>query len=205
MAICRAVVTVPNAYLNDVGPASSLTLHFDAGATAITEASGGDTADAVIALMGAIDEYYGIGCAGSALIKFYDLSDAEPRVAVGVGEFAFDAGADQLPGEVAMNISFRGARVSGVPSQRHRAALQLGPLATNCLDEATGRLSGGAVAAVATAFETFAAAADASWPWVVGSIASGFVPITEAKIRNEFGTVGSRQMTVSSVTTIDLP
>lgn len=205
MAICRAVVTIPNAFMNDEGPISSATFHFDSGATDITEASGADTAALLIDLFQGIDELYSSGCGAAAFVKFYDLSDPSPRVAVGQGEFVFDAGADTLPGEPAINISFRGARVSGVPTQRHRAAIQLGPLATTCLDEATGRVSGGALAILDTAFTAFAAAADAEWPWVVGSIASGFVPITECKIKNEFGSVGSRQFQVSGTTIVTVP
>jgi len=66
--------------------------------------------------------------------KTYDLADPEPRVPVleeVKGLSGFTGANMDLPGEVAMCLSFKGTSVSGANARRRRGRVYLGPLQTS--------------------------------------------------------------------------
>lgn len=71
-------------------------------------------------------------------IKLYNTADPEPRTPI--AEDLFDltgVGANPLPEEVALCLSFRGALVSGEAPARRRGRVYLGPLTTTSMAEDT--------------------------------------------------------------------
>lgn len=63
-------------------------------------------------------------------LKIYNLADPEPRAPVYTGSWSFGSavGATTFPSEVALCVSFQGARLSGTPQRRRRGRIFLGPL-----------------------------------------------------------------------------
>ena len=76
------------------------------------------------------------------LYQWYDMSQAEPRLPIREQIRVGNAtGGDTLPHEVALCMSYEGARLSGKPQRNRRGRLYFGPLASNSLDVTTGRPS----------------------------------------------------------------
>lgn len=67
---------------------------------------------------------------GVSYIKLYNLDDAEPRVPLRTTGFTLVApgSTTQMPGQVALCLSFQAARVSGGAQARRRGRIYLGPL-----------------------------------------------------------------------------
>lgn len=207
MAILRCTAKLPWANDGVRGPESSLTMHFNSGPTAITEASALPTLTAFGTLLAVgLDGIWGSLIENEGQVSAYDLSDPKPRTAFYIGTFPITSGDGTMPGEPALNVSFKADRAAGVPAQRFRGALQLGPLSAEALDTASGHVAGAITNQVRTAFETLLTSLDADgWPWVVGSEASGWKTVTDCRISNEWGTVGTRQFPASAVISVDFP
>lgn len=69
-------------------------------------------------------------------LKVYDLADPEPRAPIFTGSWEFSSAptGDPLPAEVALCISFEGARISGEPQRRRRGRMYMGPIAQSIND-----------------------------------------------------------------------
>lgn len=104
-------------------------------------------------------------------VKFYRMSDPEPRVPIGVFpfNFAFAINGDPLPGEVALCLSFQGEKVSGLPQARRRGRIYVGRLDKDC--STSGRPSSALVTNLKSAGAALLAASDAApdWSWHVYS------------------------------------
>lgn len=137
------------------------------------------------AIAGVLDECYD---AASALFnenvdfaltqhKVYNLDDDVPRAPVyeelqtGMGTDPVGSG---LPPEVALCLSFQGAKVSGQPQARRRGRVYLGPLAASIN---TSGVPSNASCLLVTGFgDALLAASDAAagaWRWVVYSPTNG--------------------------------
>lgn len=105
------------------------------------------------------------------LIKAYRLSDAEPRVPIAERSFNLPAApnGDPLPGEVALCLSFQGARISGQPQARKRGRIYVGRLDKD--SSTAGRPSAPLISDLAKAGDTLLEASKASltWRWHVYS------------------------------------
>lgn len=79
---------------------------------------------------GSLGNHLGAEVPGDWTLRIYGLTDPEPRAPVyeASGDFGYSAGAS-LPHEVALCLSFQGANVSGLPQERRRGRVFIGPLA----------------------------------------------------------------------------
>jgi hypothetical protein len=186
--------------------AFSNTFHFDI--------DGGLTEAALDVVQAGLETFYGdIGPTildGTQLgtdveMKFYNLEDPTPRPPIREDSFAHGAaGAEGYPAEVAICLSYQGARVAGEPQARRRGRIYLGPVTI-----ATGDVVNGAVrvrAADRTVIADAAAALAGSSiggvgiRWAVYSpttdisetIDAAFHDITDGWVDDAFDTVRSR-------------
>lgn len=71
--------------------------------------------------------------AAQAFTEIYDLQEPKPRVAISGGIHTVPntpgVGTSDLPPEVALCVSYQGVRISGVPQNRRRGRIFIGPLA----------------------------------------------------------------------------
>lgn len=200
MSIIRVIVRQPWATTAPKGPLSSNTYHFDTKSNLNVPAAATACAEAALALY-QIDTPVILGSvlAGNAEWSAYNLDDLPDLLPIAIGSQAMEVGTTSLPGEVAANISFKAPRQLGVPSQRARGSIQLGPLDPGVLT-ADGNISAAAGAAIASAVGFMVAAVEtASCEWVVGSPAHGFHQVTEAHVKNECGTVSKRQLAATQI------
>lgn len=150
------------------------TWHFST--TGWTETIRGAIAGALQAVYESIDAYKSNAVAwSSSRVKFFDLSEPEPRVPladISLGLSSAPAG-NPLPPEVAVCLSYRSDYASGASQQRRRGRIYMPPLNTAAITT-DGRL-GGVNTALATGAGTFlaASAAAADWTWVVWSPTAG--------------------------------
>ena len=121
-------------------------------------------------------------------IRWYNLSDPEPRVPVRTTLFTLIApdGTTNLPRENAIVLSFKSTTASGVNPRRRRGRIYIGPLITNAIAESNGdmRVSGTArtnIGSRAVALKTAALAANSPWSiWsptgnIVSSVNDGWI------------------------------
>jgi hypothetical protein len=86
-----------------------------------------------------LDTFMSSRLSGAMTIKHYDLHDAPPRAPIRTTIApAIVPGADSLPTEVALCLSYQGQRVSGLPQSRRRGRVYIGPLSVSALVQATG-------------------------------------------------------------------
>lgn len=78
--------------------------------------------------------------AAGNLIKFFDMTDPEPRVPIREREFTFSGtgGATPLPTECAICVSFAATPESGTPAGRRRGRVYIGPLSNNTVATVDG-------------------------------------------------------------------
>ena len=89
----------------------------------------------------AIDPYYSAALAASGhTVRLYDMSDPKPRVPRFEQAFVLSTGADTMPSEVALCLSFQAAKTSGEKQSRRRGRIYLGPFAR--LAMAAGQVAG---------------------------------------------------------------
>lgn len=138
-------------------------------------------------------------------IKVYDLADAVPRAPI-LEDQALDitTGANTLPREVCLTMSFQGVKASGIPQARRRGRVYLGPWVSTAADTGSGRPGVGLLGAVQAAGAALLAASEASAAvrWVVYSPTSGDVAIVDnGWVDNEWDTQRRRgfQSTARSV------
>lgn len=201
MAIISVNVRLPwaiTATSIPTGPVSSNTYHFDTGSTTPSEANTANIADALISLYGTeLDGTWSSILDGAILVSAINMADATPRTAYGIWSGTLSPNATSLPGEVSMKAQIRATPASGIPPQRFRGTLQLGPLSPEVLNDG-GNISETAMGAYEAAFTDFAAAiALTPFTWVVGTETSGYQPVTRVRIVNECGTVRRRQFGLS--------
>lgn len=124
-------------------------------------------------------------------IKFYTMSDPEPRAPKFIEAFGMPGkGTTAGPTEVAMVLSFQGAKVSGLPQARRRGRIYFGPL-INGLAGADGRLQSSNVSQFADFGASFLASSDANpnWTWAVYSPTNGTgIDVQDGWVDNEFDT-----------------
>lgn len=109
---------------------------------------------------------------GPAVLKCYDLADAEPRQVKHQEVFTIlDSGSDALPHECAVVLSFAATVPSGENPARRRGRVFLGPLGKTVADPSSGtvRVEPGAMTSIVTAAEALQDAGDNVCQWVIYS------------------------------------
>jgi hypothetical protein len=104
--------------------------------------------------------------------QYYDLSTPKPRVPahIEVRELDGVGSGNQLPGEVALCLSWQAAKEAGVSQARRRNRIYIGGLSTTAAED-DGRPRALMLASMASNARDMLAAADSSlsWEWVVYS------------------------------------
>lgn len=111
------------------------TLHFEGDSPTLSE-QGGTFPDHAPGLANRVEAFYqtispllGIGIGETAELRLYNMTDPLPRVPFIQREFTITPASTGLPNEVAVCLSYRGARVSGASGARSRGRIFIGPLA----------------------------------------------------------------------------
>lgn len=159
-----------------------------------------------------LDYYLSGVLAGPVVTKYYDRSDAEPRVPKYIGGFdlsGFHPGTTAaLPSQVACVLSFQGTQVSGSPQGRRRGRFFLGPLneAALELDGSVPRPAPNFVEDVLSAAATFAAGITSeAMKWEVWSAADNQgITLVQAWVDNRFDTQRRRLERTTERTAITL-
>lgn len=139
-------------------------------------------------------------------IKVYNLSDTEPRAPDFEGDWSFGSltTAAELPSEVAICLSFQGARTSGLVQARRRGRMFLGPVKQSlCVDGRPDMTFAGGVLSEFLAF-TAAEAVDGVQFGVWSRVNEGFVIAEQAWIDNAFDTQRRRGLAPTTRATVDL-
>lgn len=138
-------------------------------------------------------------------IKYYDLPGPVPNYPIeeDVWNLAADPSGPQLPQEVALCLSFQGARTPGFPQNRRRGRVYIGPLGTGA--NTNGRPTSGFVTQLATAAATLKAniialAGDTVWS-VWSTVDQAGVPIDNGWVDNVWDTQRRRGLVETSRTT----
>lgn len=188
MALYRATVII-KAVTNVIEDASTNTYHFDANTL-------GDLAAASSALQTCYQamrtHYSNLMAQNGHEIKWYRLSDPEPRAPVRLDTFNFSTAPSiaPIPTEVAMCVSFQGVASSGVPQSRRRGRIYFGPLNTNAIG-ADAYLTSTVRTAAVNAWGALLDASQAAteWKWAVYSTVNGTgVNVDNGWVENAFDT-----------------
>jgi hypothetical protein len=139
-------------------------------------------------------------------IKFYDLSDPKPRAPFYDANFTIGGTpqSSHLPRELAICLSFQGARVSGSAQARRRGRVYLGPLGLTSNDSTTGRPLAAAISSIQGAAGTLRSASGSGvWTWIVVSEVAGLndVIVTNGWVDNAFDIQRRRGVTPTSRST----
>lgn len=135
-------------------------------------------------------------------ITMYNMTDPTPRAPVWESTFTstgWGATGDPLPSEVALCLSFQGARVSGQAQARRRGRVYLGPY--NTASNSSGRPGSGYINAACEGAATFLTASDAAvdWTWVVYStVDDELVPIVSGWVDNAWDIQRRRGLAATS-------
>lgn len=109
---------------------------------------------------------------GKITFQYYDLSTPKPRVPAHIEERTLTVvgGDGQLPGEVALCLSWQAEKEAGVTQARRRNRIYIGGLSLMAANTA-GRPKETMIASLASSARDMLAAADSSisWEWVVYS------------------------------------
>lgn len=124
--------------------------------------------------------------------KLYRRADPPPRAPIYQGPFSFTSAPTgvPLPTEVALCLSFQGARQSGVPQARRRGRVYLGPLATS-IAGTNGRPLPTAITNIRNAAQALltASVTSLSWEWSVYSPTSqSATAVTDGWVDDEWDT-----------------
>lgn len=190
MALIRALCVL---HMDDENPENYVvnTLHFSADNADVTTCNA-ISDDIIDAYDAASDVLAGFVSFGTSQIKFYDLSDPEPRAPIVTTNIpALTTSGASLPTQLAICLSFQGAPVSGSPQARRRGRIFLGPV--NDANEAF--LSAGRQGVAASFGTTLLAASEAAatWNWVVYSrVNDSSVNVVDGWVDNRYDTVRSR-------------
>lgn len=131
----RAIVTIPMLSQNP-DDAVTNTWYFDGESAAVTRDDHGLTV--VTLLTGFYQQIDGSlfpNSVGSpATVDLYDMADSTPRVPYRTSTIPLtNGGANSLPSEVALVLSFKGDFESGTPNARRRGRVYIGPLGTDII------------------------------------------------------------------------
>lgn len=136
-------------------------------------------------------------------IKWYDLMTPVPPnypLTTDTFNLASAPTGNPLPSEVAICLSFQGARVSGFPQRRRRGRIYIGPLNQNI--NSAGRPSSGAISTIASAAATLTSNLKAcSVPGTLGvwsHVDSLLVPVEDGWVDNSFDTQRRRGIVSTS-------
>jgi hypothetical protein len=172
-----------------------------------------DPADSVVDINANIQTFYAqieeLFCAntltGEGTLKFYDLSDPEPRAVIeqfNMSTLSPTAG-DGLPTECAICLSFGGAPGSGLNAKRRNGRLYIGPLSNGVTSTITGSvivssaavttLSNAAVAAIGyptitNAWSVFSPTEAGPQPWDEATLEAATTFVTRGFVNNSFDT-----------------
>lgn len=150
----------------------------------------------------AIDAYLSSNNSSTATVKYYDLTDPEPRAPIDQADIALTNGTGaSYPAEVAICLSFQGAMVSGEAQSRRRGRLYLGPLDGDASsgDGIDERVNSSVRTALCNAMETLATLGvdSVEWsvfsptnagpaPWDESALSSAFTIVTNGWVDNAF-------------------
>lgn len=128
--------------------------------------------------------------------KAYNLGDAIPRIPVLERTRALTRNTSSMPHEVALAVSFQGAKVSGLKQARRRGRIFLGPFADGA--NAAGRPSNSFLIDVVAAADTLITRAKAAtdWDWVVYSPTNAALPDNDGISEVEDGWVDNAWDTI---------
>lgn len=154
-----------------------------------------------------LDAYLTPTLQNTADIRHYDLGDAEPRVPIGSSTIALTIpGTSNIPEEVALCLSFQGAKTSGVNQARRRGRLYLGPFSNGILGASSAGnrpLASAVTAIVAGAQSLLTASVGSTTPkWAVYSPSNASaVEVRNGWVDNAFDTQRRRGIDPTSRTT----
>lgn len=184
-----------------------------------------DPADLITTLNVALEAFYDtIGgqlssiLTGNGSIKYYDMTDPEPRAPIGDDTFSFvPATASSYPPEVALCLSYQGEIVSGAPIARRRGRIYIGPVAASAGEISGARTQPNStfranLASAATALAGITGPPDALWsvfspttagppPWSESVLENSFFPILSGWIDNAWDTQRRRGQAATARTT----
>lgn len=141
--------------------------------------------------LGPLSEYFSSELSGVVGVTMYDLADPTPRVPIDEYEFttAVPSG-EPLPSQVALCLSFQGARISGTPQARRRGRVYLGPLDITATEVSGGEarpVSGLIDVALAAAERMLADSTTNNSHWAVYSPTNNdLVPVVGGWLDNRF-------------------
>lgn len=157
--------------------------------------------------------YQGIGAANLSValaqngheVKFYDLPGPVPNYPISEQTWNMTAApsGSALPAEVALCLSFQGARTPGFPQARRRGRVYIGPLAlvTNTAGRPTAAFIT-AMTAAATTFKATITALPSDTQWAVWSgVDVAAVPVANGWVDNAFDTQRRRGVIPTTKTT----
>lgn len=122
----------------------------------------------------------------------YDMADPEPRApfTIQTWDLLTAPSGTALPTEVALCLSYQGAKVSGLPQSRRRGRVYIGPFDTTALGS-DGRPDTAMVTALRNVAKDLLDASDlaTTWRWQQFSrVNDGFADVTDGWVDNEFDT-----------------
>jgi len=146
---------------------------------------------------------------GFIVLKYYDLTDPEPRAVIDTDTITFTPDtADPLPNEVAAVLSFSSPIASGQPRGRSRGRMFCGPFSVGVLNaEASDAAVGSGFRADAMTFANglmgggsgstyewavFSPTTAGPQPWSSGDVAGATFIVTQGYMDDAFDTVRSR-------------
>lgn len=200
MPIVRAQVSIPAASTVAEDTVTN-TFHFTT--TGWDETIRGSIAGGLQALYESWDTYKSSLMAWpSARVKFYDLSEPEPRVPIDDISLSLSTHptGTPLPSEVAVCMSFRAEYVSGSSQARRRGRVFFGPL-NQVSGDSTGRVAAAALTLFQGGAQTFLDLSDsaADWAWVVWSpTAATAYPVVGGWFDNAYDTQRGRGVRATS-------
>jgi hypothetical protein len=206
MPIARVDFRLPWVSTVPRGPLSSNTLYCDTGANAL-DATLADSIATVFSLLydGGTTPFLSPLLTGDLEYNVFDMSDPTPRIPVSFGTLGMGQGISAIPAEVAATVSYKAVRESGVPRQRRRGRISLGPLSADAIDASTGLIDAAALTQIAENVQSVVDTFNAGpLVWACGSDTFDFAPVATITVTNECGTVRRRQMaaTDSEVVTV---
>lgn len=168
----------------------------------------------------AIEDSFSENCTGDVTMKWYDLTDGEPRTPIQENGFTITPGAGTaFPNEVAICLSFRGNLLSGTEPKRRRGRIYLGPLSVSVSANGNGdsQVASTTMEPIADAAADLRDAGSPSnfqWavfspttagppPWSFGDLAVATFPVTVLYVDNAFDTVRSRGIAATARETRD--
>jgi len=132
--------------------------------------------------------------ANDSTIKIYDFLDPSPRVPYGTSTFTLGAAASGagLPSEVALCLSFQGAKISGQDQARRRGRVYIGPLGSTKTTSVSGDLRPNnalinELVGAGTFLSTVTFTSGLEW-CVYSRTGNQFVPVTSGWVDDAFDT-----------------